>query len=86
MILQDQPRRSMSSSEKSIKIIKREQRELLAAQNEEPPELPMKTENEARREIFETITRWIEEQREAQQALSLGQFWQPQDLTEDTGA
>ena len=76
----------MSSSEKSIKIIKREQRELLAAQNEALLELPMKTESEARREIFETITRWIEEQREAQQTLSLGQFWPSQDLTEDTGA
>jgi len=54
--------------------------------NEELSEVPMKTENEARRELVETITRWIEEQREAQQALSLGQFWQPQDLTEDTGA
>ena len=75
----------MSSSEKSIKIIKREQRELLVTKNEELPELRMKTENEARRELVETITRWIEEQREAQQALSLGQLPQ-QDLTEDTGA
>jgi hypothetical protein len=75
----------MSSNEKSIKIIKREERELLVAQNEELPEAPVKTENETRREIFETVTRWIEEQREAQRALSLGQFWQPQDLTEDTG-
>jgi len=53
--------------------------------NEELSEVPMKTENEARRELVETITRWIEEQREAQQALSLGQFPQ-QDLTEDTDA
>jgi hypothetical protein len=75
----------MSSSEKSIKIIKREQRELLVTKNEELPELRMKTENEARRELVETITRWIEEQREAQQALSLGQLPQ-QDLTEDTDA
>ena len=75
----------MSSSDKSIKIIKREQRELLVTKNEELPELRMKTENEARRELVETITRWIEEQREAQQALSLGQLPQ-QDLTEDTDA
>jgi len=73
----------MSSSDKSIKIIKREQRELLVTKNEELSEVPMKTENEARRELVETITRWIEEQREAQQALSLGQFPQP-DLAEDT--
>ena len=85
MISSGQPGRSMSSSEKSIKIIKREQRELLVTKNEELPELRMKTENEARRELVETITRWIEEQREAQQALSLGQLPQ-QDLTEDTDA
>jgi len=74
------------STERPIKVIKREQRELLAAQNEELPDSPVKTESETRREIFETISQWIEEQREAQRALSLGQFWQPQDLTEDTGA
>ena len=60
----------MSTNEKPIKVIKREQREVLAAQGEELPVPQVKTESETRREIWETITLWIEEQREAQKALT----------------
>ena len=60
----------MSANAKPIKVIKREQREVLAAQGEEPPMPPEKTESETRREILKTITLWIEEQREAQKPLS----------------
>ena len=59
----------MSANEKPIKVIKREQREL-AAQGEELHVPPVKTESETRREILKTITLWIEEQREAQEALT----------------
>ena len=65
----------MSSSDKPIKVIKREQREVLAAQSEELPVVPEKTESETRREILKTITLWIEEQRKAQKALSRAQSW-----------
>ena len=60
----------MSANQKPIKVIKREQREVLAAQGEELPMPQVKTESETRREILKTITLWIEEQRAAQQALS----------------
>jgi hypothetical protein len=60
----------MSANEKPIKVIKREQREVLAAQGEELPAPQEKTESETRREILKTITVWIEEQREAQKALT----------------
>ena len=53
----------MSSIQKSIKVIKREQRELIAAQTEEVSEPQVKTEIETRREIFRTITLWVEEQK-----------------------
>jgi hypothetical protein len=48
-----------------IKIIKRCQRE----RQPQLPECVFKTESQARRDIFETITTWIEEQRETKQAL-----------------
>jgi hypothetical protein len=53
---------------KSIKIVKRKQRELLAA-HQEVLECELKTESQTRRDIFETITSWIEEQRQTKQAL-----------------
>jgi len=52
----------------SIRIIKRRQRELIAAR-QEAPECELKTEMQTRRDIFQTITSWIEEQRETKQAL-----------------
>jgi predicted XRE-type DNA-binding protein len=56
----------MPTSEKTIKIIKREQREVPAGE----PEGELKTENQTRREIFETITLWIEEQRQRKRSAS----------------
>jgi hypothetical protein len=50
-----------------IRIIKREQRGLLAAQPE--LECESKTESQISRDIFKTITLWIEEQRETSQEL-----------------
>jgi len=55
-------------TDQPIKIIKRCQRERLA-QPPPTPECEFKTESQARRDIFETITTWIEEQRETKQAL-----------------
>jgi hypothetical protein len=60
----------MPAKEKPIKVIKRKQREVLAAQGEELPVPQVKTESETKREILETITLWIEEQREAQKVLT----------------
>ena len=60
----------MSANEKPIKVIKREQREVLAAQGEAPPMPQEKSDSETRREILKTITLWVEEQREAQKALT----------------
>ena len=57
----------MPANEKTIRIIKREQRELPAGQ----PEGELKTENQTRREIFETITLWIEEQRQRKRSAAM---------------
>jgi hypothetical protein len=57
----------MPANDKTIKIIKREQRELPAV----PPEGELKTENQTRREIFETITLWIEEQRQRKRSAAM---------------
>jgi hypothetical protein len=65
----------MPANDKPIKVIKREQRETLAAQTEDLSVAPQKTDSEARREILKTITLWIEEQKETQKALSLAQVW-----------
>jgi hypothetical protein len=51
----------MPANQKPIKVIKREQRETLAAQCEDLPVAPDKTDSEVRREILKTITLWIEE-------------------------
>jgi hypothetical protein len=56
-------------SHQPIRIIKRCQRERLA-QPQQSPECELKTESQARRDIFETITTWIEAQRETKQALN----------------
>jgi hypothetical protein len=56
------------SSNKSIRLVKREQRELLLDQ-QEASESGLKTEREARRVMFRTINSWIEEQREIKKQL-----------------
>jgi len=53
----------MSANDKTIRIIKREQRQFSAGQQETLGS-ELKTERQMRREIFETITSWIEEQRQ----------------------
>lgn len=53
----------MASNDKSIRVVKRRQRDYLVAQ-QETPECELKTERQTRREIFNTITSWIEEKRE----------------------
>lgn len=53
---------------KSIKIVKRKQRELLLVSQAEP-ECELKTESQTQRAVFDTITSWIEEQRETKRAL-----------------
>lgn len=53
----------MPANDKTIRIIKREQRESLAGQQEIIAG-DSKTENQTRREIFETVSSWVEEQRE----------------------
>jgi hypothetical protein len=50
-------------SKKSIRVVKREQRELFVDQ-QEASECGLKAEREARRAMFKTITLWIEEQKE----------------------
>jgi hypothetical protein len=59
----------MSSRDKPIKIIKRNQREFLA----EPPEMAhsgLKTENQTRRELIRTVTSWIEERKGTKKELA----------------
>jgi hypothetical protein len=59
----------MAANDKTIRIIKREQRQSPACQ----PEIPAcesKSENQTRREIFETITLWIEELRQQKKSAS----------------
>jgi len=51
-----------------IRIVKRKERELLAAQ-QQTPECELKTDGQTRRDIFETVTSWIKEQKETKQAL-----------------
>jgi hypothetical protein len=67
------PIKHMSSSQKSIRVVKRRQLDYLAAQQlaaqQEIPECQLKTESQTRREIFNTVTSWIEEQRETKKEL-----------------
>ena len=57
------------SSNKSIRVVKRDLRELLQ-EHPEVPEANMKTERQARRLMFQTITSWIEEKREFKKQLA----------------
>ena len=57
------------SSNKSIRVVKRDQRELLQEQ-QEAPEGDVQTDRQARRLMFETITSWIEEQREIKKQMA----------------
>lgn len=50
--------------DKSIKVIKRRERELLAGRDEAPPCL-LKSEIELRREMVRTVASWIVERRAA---------------------
>ena len=54
----------MSPAHKAIKIIKREQRTALHDEEGKTP-ATSKTETQVRREIFSTITSWVETQKEA---------------------
>jgi hypothetical protein len=54
----------MSTTDKSIKVIKREDRKSLAEAGDSV-EPRSKTATQTRREILRTITAWIEDQREA---------------------
>jgi hypothetical protein len=53
---------------KSIKVVKRKQREVLDDQQEALESVP-KTERQVRRLMFQTISSWIEEQREIKKQL-----------------
>jgi hypothetical protein len=53
---------------KSIKVVKRKQREVLEYQREALESAP-KTERQARRLMFQTISSWIEEQKEIKKQL-----------------
>ena len=57
------------SSNKSIRVVKRDQREFLEEQSE-LRETKMKTELQERRLMFQTITSWIEEQREIKKQMA----------------
>ena len=63
----------MQTADRAIKIIKRENRDVV----EEGLELPLKTENEIRREILDTITSWVEQRREMNKELQRqsGRAW-----------
>ena len=53
----------MPTNDRTIRIIKREERETLAGEQEIIAS-ELKTESQTRREIFETVCSWIEEQRQ----------------------
>jgi hypothetical protein len=53
-------------ADRTIKIIKREQRTVVEEEKAEPC---AKTENQIRREILNTITSWVEHQRDAKKKL-----------------
>ncbi len=61
----------MSSAK--IKIIKRERRKALEEDGEKE-QLCLKTENEIRREILNTITSWVEHQRQAKRTYGKALF------------
>ena len=57
------------SSNKSIRVVKRDQRDLLQEQ-QRVREDEVQTDRQARRLMFQTITSWIEEQRELKKRLA----------------
>jgi len=61
----------MSRTDKTIKIIKREQRQLPACE-QEIPECELKSESQTRREMLQTINAWIDELRERKKTAILG--------------
>lgn len=58
----------MQTADRGIKIIKREHRDAVL-EDRDQAEPSLKTENEIKREILNTITSWIEHQREAKKEL-----------------
>jgi hypothetical protein len=54
----------MHAADRSIRIIKRKRRHVLDGEGDEA-EPSLKTDKEIRREILNTITSWVEHQREA---------------------
>jgi hypothetical protein len=58
----------MHTADRAIKIIKRKHR-IGVEEERDTVEPSLKTENEIRREILDTITSWIEDQREAKKEL-----------------
>jgi hypothetical protein len=56
----------MPLNKKAIRIIKREERDILTDQSE-TPSLLSRTEKQHHREILKTVTFWIEQQRERKQ-------------------
>jgi hypothetical protein len=58
----------MSATDRTIKIVKREERETLDEEREKS-DARLKTEIQIRREILQTVTSWIERQREAKKEL-----------------
>jgi hypothetical protein len=58
----------MHSADRSIKIVKRKHRNVLDGEVE-GAEPSLKTDNEIRREILNTITSWVDHQREAKKEL-----------------
>jgi len=68
------------SSNKSIRVVKRDQREFLEEQSE-LRETKMKTERQERRLMFQTITSWIEEKREIKKQMARLTLLEPADQT-----
>ena len=58
----------MQTTDRAIKIIKREHRDAVEEERAQV-EPSLKTESEIRREILNTITSWVEHQREARKEL-----------------
>ena len=71
----------MGTADKAIKIIKREHRNAVEEESDKA-EPSSKTQKEIRREILNTITSWVEQQREAKkELLSAKQFFQRETFT-----
>ena len=57
----------MSLNDKAIKIIKREELERL----KDPSSISSKTDRQTRREMFQTVTSWIEKQKDKKERRGL---------------